>query len=102
MKKLLKRVVALIMLMTICVTSIYTSAYAQTSWDGVSKSMVYEEDGFKVTMSLSSYWNGGYNADIKIENTSDTAKENWYLGFEYDDVITNIWNAEIVTNESGY
>ncbi len=102
MKKLLKRIIALIMLMTICVTSIYTSAYAQTSWDGVSKSRVYEEDGFKVTMSLSSYWNGGYNADIKIENTGDTAKENWYLGFEYDDVITNIWNAEIVTNESGY
>lgn len=102
MKNLMKRMIALIMLMTICVTSIYTPVYAQTSLEGVPRSKVYEENGFKVTMSLSSYWNGGYNADIKIENTTDTVKENWYLGFEYDDVITNIWNAEIVTNENGY
>lgn len=102
MKRLLKRTMALIVLIAICVASIRTSAYAQMIWDGVTKERVYEYENFNVVVSLCSYWNGGYNVDFKIENTSDTTIENWYLGFEYRDAITNIWNAETVINENGY
>lgn len=64
MKRLLKRVVVLIVLIAICAGSIHVSVYAQMAW------------------------NGGYNANVKIENTSNVTIENWYLEFKYNDTIT--------------
>ncbi len=48
---------------------------------------------------LQDYWNGGFNANVKIENTSDKTIENWALGFDYQGEIANIWNAVIVSSE---
>ena len=69
--------------------------------DSQSTESVYQADGFQVTFTLTEQWNGGYNANVKIENTGNTVIENWYLGFEYADKIANIWNAEIHNAESG-
>lgn len=60
---------------------------------------IYENENYNVTFSLTSSWESGYNANVKIENTGDDTIQNWYLSFEYDDQITNIWNAEISTHE---
>ena len=49
--------------------------------------------------SLTSNWDEGYNAKVKIENIGDSTIQNWYLGFDYNNSITNIWNAEISSNE---
>ena len=57
---------------------------------------VYEEENYKVTCSLLGCWSGGYNASIEIMNTSESVLENWYLQFEMQDKISNIWNAEVV------
>lgn len=38
---------------------------------------VYENDSYKVIFSLTSQWDGGYNASVKIENTSESTIENW-------------------------
>lgn len=48
---------------------------------------------------MTSHWNTGYNANIKLENTGDSTIQNWYLGFDYNNSITNIWNAQISSNE---
>lgn len=48
---------------------------------------------------LQDYWNGGFHANVKIENTSDKTIENWALGFDYQGEIANIWNAVIVSSE---
>ena len=40
----------------------------------------FQGDGYSVYFTLSSYWSGGYNASIKIENTGNTTIENWNLG----------------------
>ena len=34
-----------------------------------------------------------------MENTGENTIQNWYLGFDYNNSITNIWNAEIFLNE---
>lgn len=60
---------------------------------------IYENENYNVTFSLTSSWESGYNANVKIENTGDDTIQNWYLSFEYDDQITNIWNADISTHE---
>ena len=70
-------------------------------WDGVTTESVYEADGYKVTFNLNSQWSGGYNASVKIENTGDAEVENWILEAKTDCEIANIWNAEVVSAESG-
>ena len=72
-------------------------------WDGNTTESVYENENYKVTYTLASYWETGYNANVKIENTGDSDIQNWYLCFDYTDEITNIWNAEISEhNENQY
>lgn len=73
----------------------------QNKWDGVTTESVYEGTNFKVKFTLSGYWQGGYNAGITIENTGDTAIENWSLRFPFQDNISNIWNASIDKKQGG-
>ena len=68
-------------------------------WDGSTKEDVFEGNGFQVVFKLQDYWNGGFNANVKIENTSDKTIENWALGFNYQVEIANVWNAVIVSSE---
>ena len=65
-------------------------------WDGTTTESIYYGNGFKVEFNLKKYWDTGYNANVKITNTSDETIENWALGFNYNDRISNIWNAKIV------
>ena len=73
----------------------------QNDWDGVTTEKTYELANCQVTLSLTSYWEGGYNADVKIQNTSEQAIENWYLCCDLDNKISNIWDAEINSHENG-
>lgn len=61
---------------------------------------VYETEYFKVTFCLACKWNGGYNANIRIDNIGDSTIENWYLGFDWENAISDIWNAEIYSFEN--
>ena len=63
------------------------------------KDDIFYGDGFNITFNLMDSWTNGYNAVIKIENTSDTNIENWILVFDYDGEISNIWNANIISRE---
>lgn len=65
----------------------------------VTDEKIYESENYNVIFSLTSSWKSGYNANVKIENTGNETIQNWYLSFEYNDEITNIWNAEISTHE---
>lgn len=71
------------------------------TWDNTVTEAVYEGDYYKVTFSLTGFWDGGYNADIVIENIGERKIEDWYLQFAYTDTISNIWNAEVYQNENG-
>ncbi len=70
-----------------------------STWDQVTTENVFEGENYKVTFTLTANWDAGYNANVKLENTGDSAIQNWYLGFDYNNSITNIWNAEISSNE---
>ena len=70
-----------------------------STWDQVTTENVFEGENYKVTFTLTSNWDTGYNANVKLENTGDSTIQNWYLGFDYNNSITNIWNAEVSSNE---
>lgn len=78
-----------------------TATEEDAGWDGVTTESVYEGENFKVTFALSGYWNGGYNANVKVENTGKTVIENWTMEVDYAGAISNIWNAVIDSNENG-
>lgn len=119
-----KRTFAMLLSLSMILGGINTTAYAQGNsistvsmemksvsagdvvqisddWDGVTRESVFEGDGFRVTFQLQDYWNGGYNANVKIDNTGDKAIENWTLGFDYQGGIGNVWNAVLDTAEQG-
>lgn len=70
-----------------------------STWDQMTTENVFEGENYKVTFTLTSNWDTGYNANVKLENIGDSTIQNWYLGFDYDNSINNIWNAEISSNE---
>ncbi len=69
------------------------------TWNQVTTENVYEGENYRVTFTLTSNWDAGYNANVKLENTGDSTIQNWKLGFDYNNFITNIWNAEVSSNE---
>ncbi len=78
-----------------------TTGGVQSSWDGMTTENKYVGENFSVMFSLASYWEGGYNANIKVENSGDSVIENWYMSFPLNNKLTTIWNAEVVSNENG-
>lgn len=112
MKKGFKRALAFMLMLVMCVSITGKSAYAEevgvtyeesekSGWDGVTTVSKYTGENFNVMFSLTNYWEGGYNANVKIENTGSSAIENWYLSFALDNNLSTIWNAEVVSNEAG-
>lgn len=45
----------------------------------VTNEKIYESENYNVIFSLTSSWETGYNANVKIENTGDDTIQNWYL-----------------------
>ncbi len=128
MKKKLRKLLATLLIMTTCLSTVNVSAYAseisvmeqletisgndtisngdvieegvQNEWDGSTES-IYEAEDFKVTFKLMGYWDGGYNASVRIDNLTDLPIESWKTEITYDGSISNIWNAQIVSNDNG-
>lgn len=69
--------------------------------ESITKQAVWKAEDYEVTFTLSGIWNGGYTADITIQNNGEVPIENRYLKFEFGDEIANIWNASICENEGG-
>ncbi len=111
MKKRIKRVLAFLLTLAMCVSTTGVAAYAEetvvtdkvnteSGWDGVTTVNNYTGENFNVVFSLANYWEGGYNANVKVENTGSSVIENWYLSFALDNRFSSIWNAEVVSSEN--
>ncbi len=72
----------------------------QDGWDNSPVESVYENEGYRVIFSLTGHWSNGYSANVEIENTGSKTIENWTIEFEFPGNISNIWNAEIISNEN--
>lgn len=70
-------------------------------WEQTATEAVYEAEGYKVRFVLTDSWDGGYNANVEIENTGEFVIHNWYIGFYCDNAFTGVWNAEVDSYEDG-
>ncbi len=68
-------------------------------WDGTTFENIYETEDYRVTFSVTGHWNGGYNANVRLENIGNATIENWVLGLSFQGDITNIWNGVISEHE---
>lgn len=102
MKERLKKLLALLMVLIICVSTVGLNVNAEekSTWEGTITESVYETENYKVTFSLVGQWEGGYNANVKIENTGDSIIHNWYICYDSYNVISDIWNAQVHSYES--
>ncbi|WP_455714713.1 cellulose binding domain-containing protein [Anaerosporobacter sp.] len=102
MKEKLKKLLALLLVLIICVSTTELNVFAEgkSTWDGITTEYVYEAENYKVTYLLTGQWEGGYNANVRIENIGDSVIPNWYISYDSENVISNIWNAEIYSYES--
>lgn len=82
-------------------TDIVEEQLCEVGWDGETTQSIYEIENYKVTFNLTGYWEGGYNASIRIDNLSNSLIENWTIEVAYDGSISNIWNAVVVSQEEG-
>lgn len=55
----------------------------------------YIGDGFNVEFTIDNKWDNGFNATIKITNTTDVKIDNWRLIMPLKNTFPNIWNAEV-------
>ncbi len=75
------------------------SQVAEAAWDGVTREKVWELDRCKVVYSLTDIWADGYTASVTVENTSDTAIDNWHVAFPVQEEIVDIWNVQMIDTE---
>ena len=60
---------------------------------------IEKSNEYGIIFNVTSQWDGGFTADVVLENTSDTAVKAWSVSFDTNCEITNIWNAEITGRE---
>lgn len=93
-----KRCIALIMGLCMCISLL--SPMTGVSADA-GRSVVFTGNGYEVTYVVDSSWSGAFNAHIDIKNTSQGRIDDWYLEFNMNQAITNIWNAKVAENSNG-
>lgn len=57
---------------------------------------------YEISHSVTSEWEGGYNAEIIIRNRSDMPMEDWKLYFTAEASIQNLWGASWVQDDNVY
>lgn len=125
----MKRIIAMLVIIAICLEFLPVSAFADTTQrtdvyhhnynrtiesgkkthaesetcnlETLPKKDTFEGDGFSVSFEIQESWENGFNANVIIENTGETAIENWSLQFDYQGEINSVWNAVLNSNEPG-
>lgn len=97
-KGIVKQILSVILVMVI----IFTSLPIQVNAAAKGKlATMYKGLGFDVTFNVTSNWNGEFNANVTIANTSDQVIDNWALEFTMPYEIVNIWNGVVKSKENG-
>lgn len=61
------------------------------------------KEGITCVYKVTDRWEGGYIAELRLKNETAQAVEDWTVRMNYEDTITNIWNAQILAwDESVY
>ena len=80
-----------------------TEEMKEGAWDGTTKEDKYAGSEYTVTFLLRDVWDGGFTANVTIENTGKKLLKDWELKFKYGGRISNVWNVKATkTGDSEY
>lgn len=65
----------------------------------ISKKMAVDSDKCLINYSISSDWSSGFVGEFTMENKSGGRINSWCIEFDMDNIIDNIWNAEIIEHK---
>lgn len=74
---------------------------APQAWDKTTTERSYEGDGWRATFTLTGHWDGGYNASVKVENTSGAQIEDWRLEMSWEGEPSHVWGATVESHGDG-
>lgn len=57
---------------------------------------------YRLNYEVTNSWDGGFAAHLVLSNTGDELINKWQIGFSFDEEISNIWGAKIVSATNGY
>ena len=98
-KGILKKALAMLLVITTVVTTFNLAPIVSKAQTKNQTTMAYSYDDYEVNFKVKSRWHDGYNAEVSIKNTSSETIENWIIQFPHKQLITQIWNATIVSKE---
>lgn len=61
-----------------------------------------DTEDYCIAYEVVSEWGDGFNANLLVTNNTDAPIEEWYLEFDYNVEISNLWNGTIVSNENNH
>ena len=74
---------------------------APQAWDTTTTERSYEGDGWRATFTLTGHWDGGYNASVRVENTSGAQVEDWRLEMSWEGEPSHVWGATVESHGDG-
>ena len=105
MKRVLKRLGALLMAAVITVSATEVSVKAETNRQGITVEdhklpTQVQMENVDITFQIVNQWENGYQAEVTLKNTGVEVVKSWEMDFVCKDTITDIWNAKVLQNNS--
>lgn len=61
-----------------------------------------EKDRYEIVYAVVNDWKEGFTGNVIITNHSDRSIEDWIVECEFENEISTIWNAEIMSHENNH
>ena len=59
-----------------------------------------QDENVRLLFEIINSWEGGYQAELKLENISDCTIDSWKINMSSSDVINDIWGADLQVSEN--
>lgn len=73
-----------------------------TDFELSSEQIKISGDNYNAEFIVSSDWGDGFTGSIKITNNTDKTINDWVLSFDFDHVIDNIWDGQLVEHTENH
>ncbi|MDE6529711.1 MAG: cellulose binding domain-containing protein [Lachnospiraceae bacterium] len=60
----------------------------------------FQDENVRLTYEIVHLWEGGYQAELKLENISDSVINSWKINMMSSDIINDLWGADLQLSEN--
>lgn len=61
---------------------------------------VFQDENVRLIFDIVNSWDGGYQAELKLENISDSVINSWKINMMSSDMINDLWGADLHLSEN--